>query len=90
MFLLIIGSRPILTVLSVVTFTCPHCGHQARQRIVRQQQKLTLFFIPLFSLSTSWFVECEHCGTATALTREQAEHSQRWIASQGGPMSSVR
>lgn len=87
---LIIGSRPVLTVLSVVTFVCPHCRHEARQRVMRQQQKLTLFFIPLLSLGSSWFVECEHCGTATELTRQQAEHSQQWAATHGASAPNLR
>ena len=82
MFLLF-GMRPVVTVLLVVVFTCGHCGNQARQRIVRQQEKVTLFFIPLFSMGTSWFVECEHCGIATGLTREQAEHSMEWADARG-------
>jgi hypothetical protein len=81
--LLLFGMRPVETVLFVVMFVCGQCGHRANQRIVRQQQKVTLFFIPLFSLGTSWFVECEHCGIATALTRQQAEHSMQWAAEHG-------
>ena len=82
MFLLF-GMRPIDTLLFVVTFVCGHCGTRAEQQIVRTQQKVTLFFIPLFSIGTSWFVECEHCGMTTGLTREQAEHSMQWAAENG-------
>jgi hypothetical protein len=82
MFLLL-GMRPVATVAFLVTFVCGHCGTRAAQRIIREQQKLTLFFIPLFSFGTSWFVECDHCGTATGLTREQAQHSLRWAESHG-------
>jgi uncharacterized Zn finger protein len=81
--LLLFGMRPVATVMFVVMFVCGHCGHRANQRVVRQQQKVTLFFIPLFSIGTSWFVECEHCGIATGLTREQANHSLEWAASHG-------
>jgi uncharacterized Zn finger protein len=77
---LLIGMRPFATVLFVVTFVCGHCGTAAQQRIIREQEKLTLFFIPLLSMRTSWFVECDHCGRATALTREQAEHGMQWAA----------
>ena len=86
MFLLI-GVRPVSVVAFLVTFVCGHCGTRATQRVIREQQKLTLFFIPLFSFGTSWFVECDHCGTATDLTRDQAEHSLRWAQSQGIPVA---
>jgi uncharacterized Zn finger protein len=89
MFLLF-GSAPVATVLFVVMFTCGHCGHQADQRVVREQQKVTLFFIPLFSLRTSWFVQCEHCGIATELSREQAEHSMQWAESHRSALSEAR
>ena len=82
MFLLI-GMRPVDVVLLVVTFVCGHCGTAAQQQIVRTQQKVTLFFIPLLTLRTSWSVQCAHCGMVTGLTREQAEHSQRWAAAKG-------
>jgi uncharacterized Zn finger protein len=85
MFLLF-GMRPIDTLLFVVTFVCGHCGTRADQQIVRTQQKVTLFFIPLISLGTSWNVQCTHCGMVTGLTRQQAEHSMSWAASQGIPV----
>jgi uncharacterized Zn finger protein len=82
MFLLF-GMRPIDTLLFVVTFVCGHCGTSASQQIVRTQQKVTLFFIPLFSLGTSWSVQCSHCGMVTGLSRQQAEHSMDWASSHG-------
>jgi len=82
MFLLF-GMRPVAAVVFMVTFVCGHCGTAANQRIVREQQKVTLFFIPLFSLGTSWFVECDHCGMSTPLTAEQARHSLDWASSHG-------
>jgi transcription elongation factor Elf1 len=86
MFLLL-GMRPVDTLLFIVTFVCGHCGTRADQQIVRTQQKVTLFFIPLFSLGTSWNVQCSHCGMVTRLTRQQAEHSMDWAASHGIPVS---
>ena len=79
MFLLF-GTRLVASVVFAVTFVCGHCGVAATQRIVRGQNKVTLFFVPLFPIGTSWSVECSNCGAATALTRDQAEHSMRWAA----------
>lgn len=86
MFLLF-GTRAAATLLFVVTFVCGHCGVAAQQRIAREQQKVTLFFIPLFSIGTSYFVECSNCETATDLTRNEAEHSVRWAEANGIPVS---
>jgi len=84
---LILGSRAVTSLLFAVSFVCGHCGVAATQRVMRVQQKLTVFFVPLFSLRTSYFVECSHCGTATPLTRQQVDHSLQWAQAQGGPVS---
>jgi hypothetical protein len=78
---LLLGLRPVASVLLVVTFVCGHCGTAARQRIVREQQKITLFFVPLLSIRTRWSVECDHCGRSTELSKQQAEHALQWSAS---------
>jgi hypothetical protein len=49
--------------------------------VYRQATKVTFFFLPLFTISTSYYVVCSHCGTPTSLTKEQAEHSLEWAAS---------
>jgi uncharacterized Zn finger protein len=82
--LLIFGSRAVRSILFVVSFVCGHCGVAAAQRVVRVQQKVTLFFVPLFSLRTSHFVECSNCGAMTRLSRQQVEHSAQWVEAQGG------
>lgn len=82
MFLLL-GMRTVASVMFTVTFVCGQGGTRATQQIVRQQRKVTAFFIPLFPIGSSWAVECSHCGVATGLTRQQAEHSLRWASAQG-------
>ena len=80
MFLLF-GTRGSAIILTIVHFACRICGVNAAQRVVKQQNKFTLFFVPLFSVSTSYEVECSNCGGATALTRHQAENAIEWAAS---------
>ncbi|PYY39648.1 MULTISPECIES: zinc-ribbon domain-containing protein [unclassified Curtobacterium] len=82
MFLLF-GTRAVAALLFVVTFVCGHCGVAAPQQIVRERQKVTLFFIPLFSLGTSYLIECSNCGMVTGLSRQQAEHSMQWADAHG-------
>jgi hypothetical protein len=80
--LLIFGTRAFETLLLVVSFVCPHCGVDARQSVYKSATRFTLFFIPLFTVSTRYFVHCSNCGVATSLTRQQAEHSLEWASSQ--------
>ena len=80
MFLLF-GTRGSAVILTIVHFACRICGVNAAQRVVRQQNKFTLFFVPLFSFSTSYEVECSNCGGVTDLTKHQAENAIEWAAS---------
>jgi len=77
MFLLL-GTRLSQTVINLVQFVCSNCGVNAQQRVIKQSNKFTLFFVPLFSVSTSYLNECSNCGYATALSPEQAQHSVEW------------
>ena len=82
--LLIFGTRAYETLIVLVMMVCPHCHVEAQQRVVKLVNRFTLFFIPLFPVSTKYFVECSNCGIATALTKEQADHSVQWVAARKG------
>lgn len=79
MFLLF-GTRASESVLVVVTFVCNYCGVNAAQRVVKRVTRFTLFFVPLFPVSTSYFVACSNCGGTTRLTAQQANNSLQWAA----------
>jgi ABC-type multidrug transport system permease subunit len=76
--ILLFGTKSFQTIVTLVTFVCSQCGVNAPQHVFKRALRFTLFFIPLFSFSTSYFVECSNCGATTALTREQAMHSVEW------------
>lgn len=78
--ILIFGIRPTESVLVVVDFVCNYCHTAASQTVYKQMNRLSLFFIPVFSVLTKYFVECSNCGGVTPLTREQAHHSLEWAA----------
>lgn len=78
---LIFGTRAVETLIVLVSFVCPHCGTDAQQRVSKLANKFALFFVPLFTISTKYYVACSHCGVATALTQQQAQHSIEWAAS---------
>jgi Fe2+ or Zn2+ uptake regulation protein len=50
---------------------------------VRRATRFTLFFVPLFTVSKRYHVQCTNCGGVTDLTRQQAEHAQEWAARRG-------
>ncbi len=78
--ILLFGTRASLEAMLLVSFICNYCGVHAPQQVYRRVNRFTLFFVPLFRVSTKYFVECSNCGGATGLTREQAEHAQQWAA----------
>lgn len=82
MFLLF-GTRGSAAILAIVTFVCSNCGVSAAQRVTKYVTKFTLFFVPLFPVSTRYAVDCSHCGFTTALSREQAERSVGYSAANG-------
>ncbi|HEV7949163.1 MAG TPA: zinc-ribbon domain-containing protein [Glaciihabitans sp.] len=81
MFLLF-GTRRRDSIINVVAFTCHFCGVHAQQQVVKLRSQFTLFFLPLFSYSTSYLNQCTNCGGQTPLTADQAQHSLAWAAQQ--------
>ena len=78
--LLIFGSRLYQTVINVVIFVCGYCDVRAPQNVIKNANRFTLFFIPLFSFSTSYVNRCSNCGGETELTAQQAQHSMAYPA----------
>ena len=76
--LLIFGTTVRDRVLVVVHFLCEYCRVHASQDVIESATKLSIFFLPLFTVSRRYLVVCRNCGGATALTREQATHGIEW------------
>lgn len=77
MFLLF-GTRAYQALVNVVSFACTYCGTLSEQHVIKRSTKFTLFFIPLFPVSTTYLNTCTHCGGSTRLTADQARHSMEW------------
>lgn len=73
--LVIVGSRPSEVIINMVTFVCGYCYQQAAQNVIKRSNRVTLFFVPLFSFSTRYSNQCTNCGGITELTAEQARNS---------------
>jgi hypothetical protein len=71
--LILIGFRTAYRTLASRSGTCQHCHQYAPQHVEERANKLTLFFIPLFTTSRRYGLTCSNCGTTTELTRHQKD-----------------
>ncbi|MEU4032739.1 zinc-ribbon domain-containing protein [Streptomyces collinus] len=78
--MIIFGTSGYLYQLAVLMLTCPRCGNPAAQTVRKYVTKFTLFFVPLFPLSTRWTIQCTFCGREQAVLKEWAEQSQAQAA----------
>ncbi len=76
--ILLFGTRASESLIVIVSFICNFCGQHARQEVYERVNRFTLFFIPLFRLSTRYFVTCTNCGGTTELNRAQVDSSIHW------------
>lgn len=70
--MIIFGFRSYARLLAIITLVCSRCGNPAAHRVVQHTRKFTLFFIPLFPVSSSRSMTCTFCGAASRLSKEQA------------------
>lgn len=82
--MIIFGLKGYETLLGVVTLVCSFCHHPAAQRVARRVTRFTVFFIPLFPVSTRHDLQCAMCG---ATSRLEADEAERLVAVPGGGRS---
>ncbi|CAM5505954.1 hypothetical protein GCM10010329_63740 [Streptomyces spiroverticillatus] len=78
--MIIFGTRGYIYQLAILTLLCGHCGNPAAHTLRKHVTKFTLFFIPLFPVSTKYATQCTFCGAERRVEREEAERLQ----AQGG------
>ena len=59
--LVIFGIRVTEDVLGVLRYVCETCGNEAAHRVLRRRRRFTLFFVPLFSVGTTYADICTWC-----------------------------
>ncbi|MEU9979961.1 zinc-ribbon domain-containing protein [Streptomyces sp. NPDC050856] len=77
--MIIFGTKGYLYSLAVLTLVCGRCGNPAAHTLRKRVTKFTLFFVPLFPVSTKYLTQCSFCGAEQRVTAEQAER----MAAQG-------
>jgi len=86
--MIIFGTKGYLYQLAILTLVCAQCGNPSAHTLRKRVTKFTLFFVPLFPVSTKYTTQCTFCGAEQKLTAEQAERLQAQAV--GGPDSGQR
>ncbi|NUP39579.1 MAG: zinc-ribbon domain-containing protein [Streptomyces sp.] len=74
--MIIFGTRGYLYTLAMLTLVCGRCGNPAAHTLKKRVTKFTLFFVPLFPITTKYMTQCTFCGAAQEVSKEQAEQLQ--------------
>ncbi|WP_329135334.1 zinc-ribbon domain-containing protein [Streptomyces sp. NBC_00670] len=71
--MIIFGTRGYLYQLAILTLVCGRCGNPAAHTLRKRVTKFTLFFIPLFPVSSKYATQCTFCGAEQKIIKEQAD-----------------
>ncbi|EGX58557.1 hypothetical protein SZN_17007 [Streptomyces zinciresistens K42] len=82
--MIIFGTKGYLYQLAILTLVCGRCGNPAAHTLRKRVTKFTLFFVPLFPVSTKYATQCTFCGAEQHVGGEQAGQLQAQAAA-GGP-----
>ena len=74
--MLIYGWRSSVQELATATYLCGNCQNPSAHALRRAVTKFTLFFIPLFPISSKYFTVCTFCGMTNKLTKDEAQQVQ--------------
>lgn len=83
--MLIIGMSMKTVLVALFTYVCERCGTAAAHEVTRHVRRVTLFFIPLFPVSTRYRDRCTACGRVNDISAEQAD----WAANQSSSPGST-
>ena len=71
--IIIWGTRAFQKLLgNTITYTCGHCNNINPFLVVRVRRWFTLFWIPIFPISSKYFVLCPTCKEGTRVRKEEA------------------
>lgn len=72
--LIIFGWRSSVARVAMVTLLCHLSQRPAAHPLDKVTRKLTLFFVPLFPISTRYVLTCTACGFSQRVTKSDAEN----------------
>ncbi|MFE2043814.1 zinc-ribbon domain-containing protein [Streptomyces sp. NPDC059477] len=88
--MIIFGTKGYLYQLAILTLVCGRCGNPAAHTLRKHVTKFSLFFIPLFPVSTKYTTQCTFCGAEERVTKEAADHLLTQSAAGQGPHISAQ
>ncbi len=71
--MIIFGTKGYLYQLAILTLVCGRCGNPSAHTLRKRVLKFSLFFVPLFPISTKYQTQCTFCGAEQKITKEQAD-----------------
>jgi hypothetical protein len=71
--MIIFGTKGYLYQLAIVTLLCGGCGNPSAHTVRKRVTKFSLFFVPLFPISTKYSTQCTFCGVEQKVSKEQAD-----------------
>ncbi|MFI0511994.1 ribosomal protein L44E [Streptomyces canus] len=82
--LILFGTKGYLYQLAILTLVCGRCGNPAAHTLRKRVTKFTLFFVPLFPISTKYATQCTFCGAENKVSADEAKQLQAQAAAGGG------
>jgi hypothetical protein len=76
--LLISGSKWRETPLGQVQYHCRKCGKTKYHTALVRRARFTLFFIPLFTFRTDYFIACNVCGIRSQAVNQLLAQLREW------------
>jgi zinc-ribbon family len=77
--MLIWGFKLYSAVVATFAYVCENCQQQSAHHLVKRVRKFSLFFIPLFPVSTKYTDTCTYCGRTIPVPKEQAEQAAQAV-----------
>ena len=78
--MIIFGTRGNDAILGHVVMTCAFCANTCAQTFRLSRRHLTLFFVPLVPISSTYSLICTACGRGRNLDKARAAQMQAYIA----------
>ena len=70
---IIYGYRTRNKPLGQMQYVCPKCSQNANHTVVKTQYMMTLFFVPLFPVSSKYTATCNNCRFQEKVEKQQAK-----------------
>lgn len=71
------GTNRRVQQLMTVSMNCRNCQRGTIHTLPRAQKKFSLYFVPLFPLSTQHYLQCNLCGATSEVSKERVSELQQ-------------